>query len=272
MADLIGIVLTGVIPLIGGIALLIMGKIKGSSFWAGVLAYIISMIGLVIVSAVMSAALLDMMQTNPIMFTAISTVITCVCMGLALAVCAGACLKNRTFKGAISCGAGFGTGYSVTTAIGLISTYAMAAMINSNDFDKTYEAAVDMGAITKEQLYEMKAQFIDLTIPDVILQIAVTIALAVVLAACTVFIVRGKCSKNLALGIISSVIIISIDGVASMIPNVIAASVISLAIAAAAMFFAFRMKDQIAEEQKPAVPDSFLKSVENSRSDDSSEE
>ena len=43
-AVLIGIVITGVIPVIGGIILLAAGKLKGSSFWAGVLTYIIAII------------------------------------------------------------------------------------------------------------------------------------------------------------------------------------------------------------------------------------
>lgn len=271
MAVLIGIVITGVIPFIGGIVLLLMGRIKGSSFWAGVLALLIAMIATAIFGAVMAIPLMDMMQNNPIMFGAISTVITSLCVVIAMGICEGACMKTNTFKGALSCGAGFGIAYSITTAIGLISIYVTSGMINSGQFDALYSTAIDAGAITKEQLYEMKAQFIEFTLSDMVLQISVTVAFAVVMAACAVFIMYGKCSKNLALAIISSVIIAALDGLAGMIPNAITASVVSLAIAAAAMIFAFRIKDKVAEEQKPAVQDSFMQAVENARNDDSQE-
>lgn len=271
MAVLIGIVITGVIPFIGGIVLLLMGKIKGSSFWAGVLALLIAMIVTAIFGAVMAVPLMDMMQNNPVMFSAISVVITSLCVAIAMGICEGACMKTNTFKGAISCGAGFGITYSITTAIGLISIYVTSGMINSGQFDSMYSAAIDMGAVTKEDLYEMKSQFIELTLSDIILQIAIAVAFSAALVACSIFIMYGKCSKNLALGIISSVIIIALDGLAGMIPNVIAASVVSLAIAAAAVFFAVRMKDKVVQEQKPAIQDSFLQSVENSRNDNSQE-
>ena len=267
MSILIGIVITGVIPFIGGIVLLLMGKIKATSFWAGVLAYIISMVGLVIVSAILSAVFMDMILNNSTMFGAISTLITSIFTALALAICVGACLKNQTFNGALSCGLGFGVSYAVTSAISFISTYVMAGMINSGQFDATYSAALDIGALTKEQLYEMKTQFIELTVSDVILQTAISIAFAAVMVAAAIFIMRGKCSKNLALGIIAAVMVIAIDGLATIIPSVIAASVVSIAIAAAAVIFAARMKDQIVQEQSPVFQDSFLTSIENAKND-----
>ena len=267
MAVLIGIVITGVIPFIGGIVLLVSGKIRGTSFWAGVLAFIIAMIATAIVGAILAIPLMNMIQTNPMMFNAISMVITGVCMALAMGICIGACMKRNNFNGALSCGLGFGTGYSVTVAIGLISTYATAAMINSGQFDAMYSAALDQGVITKEQLYELKSQFIELTTQDVIAQTVATIGLAAAMVGCAVFIMRGKCSKNLALGIISSVIIISIDGIASMIPNPAAAAVLPAAIGIAALIFAFRMKDKVVQEQKPAVTDSFLESIEKVQND-----
>lgn len=265
MAVLVGIAVTGVIPFIGGIVLLLMGKIKGSSFWAGVLAYIISMIGITIVSAVLAVQLMDMMQNKPMMFSAIAAVITGVCTVLSMGVCIGACMKNNTFNGALSCGLGFGISYSLTSAISFISIYAMAGMINNGSFDQRYSAAIDAGVMTKEDLNDLKAQFTELTFSDCIVQIVVAIAFAAVLTACAIFIMRGKCTKDLAVGILTSIIVASAEGLAVLVPNVAAAAIVAAAIGAAALFFAFRMKDKVVMPEAPVVYDSFMGSIEKAR-------
>lgn len=268
MSVLIGIVITGVIPFIGGIILLVTGKIKGTSFWAGVLAYIISMIGITIVAAVMAVPLLDMMQNKPLMFAAIQAVLTGVCMAISLGVCEGACMKNLTFNGALSCGLGFGIGYAVTAAIGFISMYVYFVMINNGQFDQTYSNLISQGLFTKEQVHEMKSQFTEFTFSDVIVQIVGSIALSAVLVACAVFIMRGKCTKNLIVGILASAIIISAGTIAIVIPNVIAQIAVPAAIGIFAIVFALKMKEKVVQEEAPAVQDSFLRSIENVKNND----
>ena len=268
MTVLIGTVITGVIPCIGGIILLAAGKIRGTSFWAGVLTYIISMIASTIIVAVMTLFMMDMVQNNPVMFGAIGTVVIFMCMIIAMGICEGSCMKNRTFNGALSCGLGFGIGYTVTAAISFISAYVTFGMINSGEFDRKYADYIELGYISKEDLNEMKSQFTAFTVTEGISQTIQSVAFAMVLIACAVFIMRGKCTKNLFIGIFASVMLSAADMLSTLIPNTAAAMIIPAAIAIAAFIFAFRMKDKIVEEKAPAVPDSFLESIERVQNDE----
>lgn len=266
MATLIGIAVTGVIPFIGGIVLLAMGKIKGSSFWAGVLAYFIAVIVSSILSVLIVFASPDLAQ-NETMLGTIGSVITAVSMILAMGVCEGASMKNRTFNGAVSCGFGFGIGYAMTAAISLISLYVMFGMINSGQFDAQYAPMIQQGMLTKEGLQELKSQFTGFTFSECVLQIMGTIAFSMVFVACAVFIMCGKCTKNFFVGLLASAIVASADALAMLIPNTAAAVIVPLAISAAALVFAVRMKDKVAEERVPAMQDSFMASIEKAQND-----
>lgn len=271
MSVLIGIVITGVVPCIGGIVLLAAGKIKGSSFWAGVLAYIISMIASTIIVAVMTLFMMDMVLNNQIMFGAIGTVVVFLCMVLAMGICEGACMKTNSFIGAMSCGLGFGVGYAVTAAISFISMYVTSGMINSGEFDRQYAELIGQGFLSKEQVNEMKSQYTAFTVPDIAAQIIQTVAFAMVLTAAAVFIMRGKCTKNLAIAIIASVMLSAADMLSTLIPNLAISIVVPAAIGIAALIFAVRMKDKIVEPETPVIHDSFLESIEKVQNDDSQE-
>ena len=267
-AVLIGIVITGVIPVIGGIILLAAGKLKGSSFWAGVLTYIIAII---VSSIIISIASMPMLMqsdgfptpesTSSAGIGVVSSIIIALCFALSMGICIKSCMKKtRSFKGGISCGLGFAAGYAVTTAIGFVSIYTIFSMINSGIFDTQYTILIE-----KEDFAAMKAVYTDYTIPAIASETASTFGLSLAAAASGVFIMRFVCAKKTFLGILISAVVILLENISAVIPNVIAASVVPLAIGAAAMIFAFRMKDSTAAEEVPAVKDDFLTAVENSK-------
>ena len=137
---LIGAVLTGVIPIIGTIVLLVMGKIKGSSFWAGVLTYIIGFLVSSLMAALSTLPFSARIAEEPEFENTLSIIITIlmlVILVISMTICISSCMKRtRSFKGGISCGLGSGIAYSVTAALGSIYSYSIFAMINSGEFDR----------------------------------------------------------------------------------------------------------------------------------------
>lgn len=272
-AVLIGIVITGLVPVIGGIILLAAKKIKGTSFWAGVLAYIIALVvysivgGIVSVAAVMSSG--DMTAEVPPALTALLTIILGVALALSMCICIGSCMKKtRTFKGALSCGLGYAAGYAVTSAISLVSMYTTFAQINSGEFDKMFAQYVEMGVYDKETVKTMKEMYTNCTSLDIIAQILAAVGLGAACVAAAIFIMRSVCAKKIWAGTGISALILAASGAASnLITNTIAGGVVVAAIGAAAIIFALRMKKDIAPEQAPAVQDSFMQSIENSKSE-----
>lgn len=271
---LIGIVLTGVIPLIGGIALLAMGKIKGSSFWAGVLAYIIAIIATALatlfVTLPTAMAELDtatLTTETPLWQTIAVSVISAVILGFAMLILIKNCMKARTFKAAVSAGLGFGIPQLLTIAFGFIGMYVTFSQINSGAFDQMYAMAVDMGAITKEMVGEMKAMYTDLTVNDIIAQILAAFSNVFLMVAAAIVIMLFVTKKKAMLGTLAVIGGISITSiVTAVIPNLIAASVIALAIGAAAFIFAYRMKGSIVPPEKvTAANDSFMQSVASAK-------
>lgn len=270
MTVLIGIAVTGVIPIIGGIVLLAAKKIKASSFWAGVLAYIIAMIVYTIISGIVSMSVMmssgSMMGTEteiPTSVTAALSIALCVLTVLAMGICIGGCMKKtRTFKGAVSCGLGFGVGYLVTTAIGLVSMYSVFVQINSGAFDKLYAPMVEQGMMDKELVKSMKAVYTEFSAADGLGQTLAAAGLAMLFVAAAVFIMRGACAKKIFAGIgVSALILAAAGGVSAVIPNTIAGAVVVVAIGAAALIFAVRMRESVVPPEAPAVQDSFLDSV-----------
>lgn len=272
-AALIGIVITGLVPIIGGIALMATGKIKASSFWAGVLAYIIAMIASSIVSVIITLATTDMSAVNTasavteadLSTTIIVSVITGVLMALAMGICVKSCMKTRTFNAALSCGLGFGASYAVTLAIGLVSMYTTFVSINSGAFDAQYAQFVKMGVFDKETVNMLKATYTGYTAATIIMQIFAAVFFAAALAAAAVFIMRFVCSGKAFLGICAAMGTIVLYSVGSAIPNAVAATVVSAAIGIAALIFAVRMKEQVTPPVKAAVADPFMNSVENAK-------
>lgn len=266
-AVLIGIVITGLIPAIVGIALLAMHKIKASSFWAGVLAYIIAMIVITIISLIAAVAAADTVQNNPTLYGLILNVISAVCFGLSMSVCIISCMKKtRTFIGALSCGLGFGIGYLVTTAFSLVTMYINFVNVNSGAFDQQMAQVVKMGMYTKEDVAMIKEQFTSFTAADMISQTVSSAVFAVILIAAAVFVMRGVCAKSSFIGMAASVLVLAAGLISSIIPNVVAALVVMAAIGAAALIFAVRMREQVTPPEKSAVQDDFLNSVAKAKS------
>lgn len=281
MAVLAGIAVTGLIPVIAGLVLLAMHKIKASSFWAGVLAYVIAMIVYTIVGGITSGIMMaasgnmsDVMSAAsepPIGLTVLLTVIMSAAFMLSMGICIGSCMKKtRTFKGAVSCGLGFGVSYLITTAIGFVSSYTTFVSINSGDFDRQYIQLVEMGMFDKETVNAMKEVYTSMTVADTLVSILSAAAVAALFAASAVFIMRAVCARLLFAGVGISFVLFAVqNSVAAVIPNAVAGVVVAVAIGAAALIFALRMREQIVPPPKPSyAADSFMQSIENARDDD----
>lgn len=267
-ATLLGIVITGLIPAVGGIVLMAMGKIKASSFWAGVLAYIIAVIATGIAAVIMAFAAPDMAVNNQTAYGIITVAVTYIFMSLSMGVCIKACMKTRTFNAALSCGLGFGIGYAVTAAIGLISAYITFGSINSGAFDQQYAQFVKMGAIDKETVNMLKSTYTSYTVIQIVQEILTSVFFAAALTAAAVFVMRFVCSGKAFLGICSAMGILLLCGIGSVIPNSFAAIVVTAAIGIAALIFAVRMKEQVTPPEKKAVIDPFLNSVAEAKKDE----
>ncbi|MBD5141716.1 MAG: hypothetical protein HDT25_09960 [Ruminococcus sp.] len=266
-ASLIGIVITGLVPIIGGIVLMAMGKIKASSFWAGVLAYIIAMLGVGIVALIIGFAA-PALAGNTVAVGIVSSIITGVLFALAMSVCIKSCMKLRTFNAALSCGLGFGAGYTVTMAIGFVGTYITFGNINSGAFDLQYAQLVKMGAIDKETVNILKATFMEYTVMTLTQEILIAVFFAAALAAAAVFVMRFVCAGKASLGILSAIGTLTLYSIGSALPNAVAAMIVSAAIGIAALIFALRMKEQVVPPEKKAVADPFLSSVENAKNEE----
>lgn len=265
---LLGIVITGLIPAIGGIVLMAMGRIKASSFWAGVLAYIIAVIATGIAAVIMAFAAPDMAVNNQTAYGIITVAVTYIFMSLSMGVCIKSCMKTRTFNAALSCGLGFGIGYAVTAAIGLISAYITFGSINSGAFDQQYAQFVKMGAIDKETVNMLKSTYTSYTVIQIVQEILTSVFFAAALTAAAVFVMRFVCSGKAFLGICSAMGILLLCGIGSIIPNSFAAIVVTAAIGIAALIFAVRMKEQVTPPEKKAVIDPFLNSVAEAKKDE----
>lgn len=273
---LIGIVLTGVVPLIGGIALLAMGKIKGSSFWAGVLAFIIAMIisgiGTIIVSMPTAMTSMDSVSLNtepPVWQLIAVALISAVVIGFTMLILIRNCMKTRTFKAAVSAGLGFGIPQLLTIAFSLISMYLTFSQINSGAFDQLYAMSVDMGVLTKEMVAEMKAIYIEFTVNDAITQVLAAFGNTLLMVAAAIVIMVFVTKKKAMLGTLIAIGGIGATSViTSVITNALVAGVIALAIGVAAFIFAYRMKDSItAPEKATAANDTFMQSVASAKED-----
>ena len=271
---LIGIALTGIVPLIGGIALLAMGKIKGSSFWAGVLAFIIAAIitaiGTIVVTIPTSMSEMDTasLTAEPPVWQLIAVaLISAVVIGFSMLILIKNCMKTRTFKAAVSAGLGYGIPQLLTIAFSLVSMYLTFSQINSGAFDQIYAMSVEMGVITKEMVAEMKAIYIEFTVNDAIAQILAAFSNALLMVAAAIVIMLFVIKKKAILGALISIAGIGITSiVTSLIENMLVASIIALAIGAAAFIFAYRMKDDIVPPtQQTAANDSFMQSVANAK-------
>lgn len=283
-AVLIGLAVTGVIPIIAGLALLAVHKIKASSFWAGVLAYVIAFVAYSILSGILSVVMVasggldmtGMMDAVTESNSSVSIVLT-ICLGvviaLAMSICVGGCMKARTFNAALSCGLGFGISYLVMTAMNFYSSYSAFKLINSGEFDKMYASMVSQGLMDKGTVNTMKETIMAQTAGNVVVSVVSSVAVALLMAAAAVIIMRGVCAKKAFAGIgISLVLFAAQFGLSGIIPNAAAAVIVALAIGAAALIFAVRMKKDIVPPEKPSYTnDSFMKSIENVKNDTDSE-
>lgn len=275
---LICIVLTGVVPVIGGIALLAMKKIKGSSFWAGVLAFIISIVAASIASVfvtlptAMSGAAsgtVSLTVETPDWQVIAVSIISAVAIGFAMLILIKNCMKTRTFKAALSAGLGFGIPQLLSMAFTFVTMYTTFAKINNGTFENDYIPLVEMGMLPKETVAEMKAMYTAYTVNDLIGQLLATFGTVLLMVAAAIVIMLFVTKKKAMLGTLAVIGGIGVTSViTSVITNVLVAGVIALAIGAAAFIFACRMKDDIVPPAQPtATNDSFMQSVASAKED-----
>lgn len=273
---LIGVVLTGVIPLIAGIVLLATKKIKGTSFWAGVLTFVITIIVTAIAVSIISLFTVSpaegptLVPKMPLWQTILISVISAVIMGFAMLILIKCCMKARTFKAAVSAGLGFGISQLIAMAVSFASMYMIFSQVNSGAFDQQYAMLVNTGYISKEMVAELKAIYTSYTVIDVLAQIIATIGNVLIMLAAAIIIMLFVTRKKAIIGALITIAGISALGVVStVIPNVLAASVVAAAIGAAAFIFACRMKDSIVAPEKPtAANDAFMQSIANAKKED----
>lgn len=285
MASLAGIAIMGVVPVIAGFILMASGKLKASSFWAGVLSYIIGFVAFSIIGGIASAvSMIDSVgDMNAVMeksadpstgLIVMLSVLMAVCFIAAISICIVFCMKKtRTFKGALSCGLGFGTGYMLTAAFGLFSTYLSFVQINSGEFDKQYIQLVEMGMMDKETVSMMKDVFTAVTVQETLGEIFVTVASAMIFTAAAILIMWGVCTRKTFAGVGISAVLLSLQlCISDLIPNAAAGMIVALAIGAAALIFALRMRGGIVPPEKPSyAADSFMQSVDRAKSEEVSE-
>ncbi|MCM1059043.1 MAG: hypothetical protein NC452_01980 [Eubacterium sp.] len=278
-AALAGLAVTGVIPVIAGLVLLAVHKIKASSFWAGVLAFVIAFVIYAVAGGILSAVIMlsaangDMSQMMNAAADENSTLtaVLQICLGilfaLAMSICVGGCMKTRTFNAALSCGLGFGVSYLVVAAIDFYSFYASFTQINSGEFDILYAPMVAQGLIDKETVSTLKETVVNQTAGNMLISIVSSFAAALLMTAAAVFIMRGVCAKKAFAGIGASLLLFTVQfGAAGLISNAAAAAVIAVAIGAAALIFAVRMRSDIVPPPKPSYAgDSFMQSIENAK-------
>ncbi len=280
-AALIGMAVTGLIPVIGGLVLLAVHKIKASSFWAGVLAYVIAFIAYSVITGIVSAAVMlssaggdiSGMMSSAANENSTAAVLISVCLGvafaLAMSICIGGCMKTRTFNAAISCGLGFGISYLVMTAINFFTAYSVFGQINSGAFDKLYAPMVSQGIIDKETVNQLKETYVSQTAGGLLISVVSAIAVALLMAAAAVIIMRGVCAKKAFAGIGAVLVLFAAQfGITGLIANAGAAAIVAAAIGAAALIFALRMRKDIVPPKKPSYAnDSFMQSIENVKSE-----
>ncbi len=273
---LICIVLTGVVPVIGGIALLAMKKIKGSSFWAGVLAFFIAAIATAIATlfvtiptAMTSADATSLTAAVPLWQTIAVSIISAAVLGFAMLILIRNCMKTRTFKAALSAGLGFGIPQLLSMAFTFVTMYTTFAKINNGTFENDYIPLVEMGMLPKETVAEMKAMYTAYTVNDLIGQLLATFGTVLLMVAAAIVIMLFVTKKKAMLGTLAVIGGIGVTSViTSVITNVLVAGVIALAIGAAAFIFACRMKDDIVPPAQPtAANDSFMQSVASAKED-----
>lgn len=285
-AALIGIVVTGLIPVVAGLVLLAMNKIKASSFWAGVLTFVIAIVAASVISGIISAAVAVSSMKNgtaDIMnaamgenstLTAALQILIGIVIALAMAICVGKCMKTRTFNAALSCGLGFGVSYLVTAAMSFFSSYSTFSMINNGSFDNQYAVMVSQGIITKETVNALKETFTAMTVAEILFSIVLSVAAALLMTAAAVIIMRGVCAKKAFAGTgISLVLFAAQFGVMGFVSNAAASAIVAAAIGAAALIFALRMRKDIVPPEKPSYAnDSFMQSIENAKSETDGEQ
>lgn len=270
-ASLIGVVIAGVIPVIGGIILLAMGKIKGSSFWAGVLACLIGTIVALIPAAVIGGVYGAGGAATELPFgvTVFVQILQSVCLALAMGICVKSCMKTRTFKAALSCGLGFAATFLVSAGISCAGLYITFSSINSGAFDQQYAQYIKMGVFDKEMVAAMKSIYTVQTAEGIYQSVLATVFFGAALAAAGVVIMRFVCKKNAFLGMCAAAGILSLSGICSILPNAAAAIIVTAAIGVAALVFALRMKDDIVPPAPvSAANDPFMASVSNAQNSD----
>lgn len=262
-----------IVPLIAAIVLLATKKLKGSAFWSGVgIAVIASIIGSVVSLIAAGISGITITTDGPVWILALQQgVIAAADVLLILLFFKAVLKKSVNFKGAVSLAAGYGAVNLLTYAISMISYYSTAAMINNGQFDAIYSASIQMGAISKETVIELKNQIISLSVPELLMFIPNCAAVILMIASVAVFTVKGVSNKKVLpdLGI-AFALHLAVVLFATLIPNTYAAVAVILVLSVAAWIYAYRVRSDIKEPEPPKpADDSFIQTIEAAKQDSS---
>ncbi len=267
ITSLIVFFIGGVAPAITGIILLATKKLKGSAFWCGVVAYIIILIFITVTSLYLIITDTEMLEPDSIFNIVLQGIYT-VLNTAALAVSIFFILQqSRSYRGAISCGIGFGAVNVIATGLGMISYYYNAVLINSGRFNALYDAALELNTITDEQVTEIKRTFLELTPSDIILSLLNVIAVALLYTAMSIVIIKGLFIKKkflLTLAAFGMHLAVTLAGL--LIPDTTAAVIVITVLGAAALLCTIRLVKE-PPQPEPAKPDPFMQSVEGAKKD-----
>ncbi len=256
----------GVVPIIGASVLLVMKKIKGSAFWMGVLTAIVSSIVMSVVQVIAFSA-----DSGPSAFLTVTVqVIAAVVDAALILLCFKVFIrKSADFKGAVSLGLGFGAVNLITYAFSLLSNYMVALMINKGTFDMTYAASIEAGLLDKETVVMMKQAIMDLKAPELLMYLPNCIGVILMIIAAAVFIVRGINKGKAVSGfLIALAMHMAIALISGLIMNIYIAVVLIFAISLAEFIFALKVRPDLQKpETTSAAEDSFLKSIEEAKSE-----
>lgn len=188
--ELVLVVLFGILPIIAAIYLLAKHTVKGSSFWAGLLAYFIS----IIIVAIASTPITIIMQKSSSDPSAIAqnktyivivAIITAVILGFTELLCCAKIVNTKNFKNAISFGLGFSFLIALTAGFSNFSSYLSSCKINNGTFIKQYEPLINQGVFTTDIVMNMQKQFTDITFFDLITSLFTTIfSMVIIIAIC----------------------------------------------------------------------------------------
>ncbi|MCL2053302.1 MAG: YhfC family glutamic-type intramembrane protease [Oscillospiraceae bacterium] len=263
IAILLAFFITGVIPAITGIVLLASRKLKGSAFWYGILSALAATIIVLIPALATQGGNPAQEGSAFVALQLLNAAVSAAALALGVMVILK---KSRDFKGAVSCGIGYGMFYSISIGLQNISLYVTAAMINSGTFESMYAPAIESRRITREQVIEIKRQIIEFTALDSAAYIISALAGFMLYTALCLIFMKGIFANKKAIALLAGVCVSLACTVPVMLfqDNLFPASLAGAVISLVTLVISLRFRKSLSEAlPSPAPkPDSFMNSID----------